>query len=107
MAKFHGKIGFAGTEETAPGIHTEVIISHDYYGDVIRNTRAWEKAEHLNDNLAINNQFSIVGDAFAYGNFQNMRYVEWMGSLWKITNVEIQRPRLILTVGGVYNGTAN
>ena len=104
MAKFHGAIGFVQIEETAPGVHSEVVTEREYYGDVIRNTRQWERTEHLNDDLAINNQFSIVGDAFAYGNFQSMRYIQWMGSYWKISNVEIQRPRLILTVGGIYNG---
>lgn len=104
MAKFHGEIGFVSTEETEPGVFTEVVTKRNYYGDVIRNNKRWESGDRVNDNLVINNQFSVIGDAYAYGNFQNMRYIKWMGSLWKITNIDIQRPRLILTVGGVYNG---
>lgn len=103
MAKFHGKIGFLDTQETAPGVYSEVITEKEYYGDVLRNSRRYENGEYLNDNLALNNQISVVGDVFAWTNFQTMRYVEWMGSLWKVTNIEIQRPRLILTIGGVYN----
>lgn len=103
MAKFHGMIGFVHTEETAPGVHSEVVTERQYKGDVIRNTRRFENGEHLNDNLTINNQFSVIGDSFVYQNFPAMRYIKWMGSSWKITNVEVQRPRLILTIGGVYN----
>ena len=105
MAKFHGIIGFvSGFQETVPGVHTEVVTERNYYGDVIRDTRSFEKGENLNDNLNISNRFSIVGDTFSYQNFATMRYITWMGSRWKITNVEVQRPRLILSVGGVYNG---
>lgn len=104
MAKFYGKIGYAETKETVPGVYTETITERSYKGDVLRNTRRWESSENLNDNLNVNNLISIVADAFAYDNFFSMRYIEWMGSKWKITNVEVQRPRLILTIGGVYNG---
>jgi len=105
MAKFHGVIGYVSTEETVPdsGIYSEVFKEYNYYGDVIRNSRRWENSQGLNDNLLINNQFSIVGNDFAFKNFSFIRYIKWMGVLWKITNVEIQRPRLILTIGGVFN----
>ena len=107
MARFHGAIGFVETKEEVAdsGIYSEVTTEHNYTGDIIRNTRRWEKGENLNDNLVIDNQFSIVADAFAYDNFPAMRYIKWMGASWKITNIDVQRPRLILTVGGVYNGS--
>ena len=107
MAKFFGKIGFTKTEETAPGVYREVTTERDYRGDVLRNTRKWENGEHLNDDLNVNNQISIVADAYANENFFAMRYISWMGASWKITNVEVQRPRLILTIGGVYNKPTN
>lgn len=104
MAKFHGLIGYVHTEETAPGVFTSVVTERNYYGDVLRNNRKWENSNGVNDNLNINNMFSIVGDPYAFGNLEQMRYITWLGSKWKITNIEIQRPRVILTVGGVYNG---
>lgn len=107
MAKFFGKIGFTKTEETAPGVYREATTERDYRGDVLRNTRKWENGEHLNDDLNVNNQISIVADAYANENFFAMRYISWMGAYWKITNVEVQRPRLILTIGGVYNKPTN
>lgn len=104
MAKFYGIIGYSVTEETSPGVWTESITERNYYGDVIRNTRRWQPGEGLNDNLTINNIISIVADPFAYQNFHAIRYIKWMGASWKIDNIEVQRPRLILTIGGVYNG---
>lgn len=104
MAKFYGAIGYAVTEETKPGVWEEKITERIYYGDLFRNTRRLQSTERLNDNINIANEISIVADPFANENFHSMRYVEFMGAKWKITNVEVQYPRLILSVGGVYNG---
>lgn len=107
MAKFYGTIGYATTSETAPGVWTEGITKRNYSGDVLKNTRRLEAGESINDNITINNIISIIADPYASMNFHTMRYVEWMGALWKITNVEVLRPRLLLTIGGVYNGEEN
>jgi hypothetical protein len=104
MAKYFGRIGYAETVETRQGIWEEVIQERQYYGDVIRNARRWENGESLNDNLVVSNSISIVADDYAYQHFAFIRYVEWMGVLWKPSSVEIQRPRIILQIGGVYNG---
>jgi len=109
MSKYYGKIGFAISTETEPYVYSDVITERPYFGDVIRNTRRWENGERLNANLNINNEFSIVADPFAYENFHSMRYLTYMGVKWIITSVEVQYPRLILSVGGEYNedtGTA-
>lgn len=104
MAKFSGLIGFVETEETADGVYTEVTTTRHYYGDILRNSRRYESSvDKLNDDLNINNQFSILADEYAYQNFHAMRYIEWMGTKWKITNITVGRPRLTLEVGGVYN----
>lgn len=104
MAKFFGVIGFAETIETAPGVWVEHIVEREYFGDLVKNIRRLQSADQVNDNVDISNQFSIVADPFANENFHSMRYVEYMGTKWKISNVEVQYPRLILTAGGVYNG---
>lgn len=104
MAKFYGVIGYAVTEETEPGIYEERIVEKEHFGDVIRNTRRLNNAAKVNDDITISNQISIVADPFANNNFHSMRYVSFMGSKWKVTEVEVQYPRLILTLGGVYNG---
>lgn len=104
MAKFFGSVGYAETTETVPGVWVDVITERTYVGDVLKNTRRFETGEGLNDDLTINNLVSIIADPFAYLHFHTMKYASWMGVLWKITNIEVQRPRLILTIGGVYNG---
>ena len=104
MAKFFGAIGYAVTSETKPGVYEEQIIEREYFGDVNRNIRKLENSEHLNDDINVSNEISIVSDPFANENFYSMRYAEFMGTKWKITAVEVKYPRLILTLGGVYNG---
>lgn len=104
MAKFYGKIGYAITKETIPGVWVEEIVERSYYGDVIRNIRRLQSSENLNDDINVSNEISIVADAFANQNFHSMRYVEYMGAKWKVSSVEVKYPRLILNMGGVYNG---
>ena len=103
MAKWFGKIGFAETVEITPGVWEEQITEVNYYGDVMKNSRTLQTADQVNDNINIANQFSIVADPFAKNHFLKMRYIEYMGAKWKISTVEDQRPRLILTIGGLYN----
>jgi hypothetical protein len=104
MAQFSGRVGYGHTVETAPGVHTDVITEHSYYGDVVRNSRKSDQGENLNNDLSVGNSISIVADAYANDNFFAIRYVEWAGALWTVPEVEVQRPRLLLRVGEVYNG---
>ena len=104
MAKFYGKIGFAKPTETNLGVWEDVIVERSYSGDLGRNTFRLQSSENLNDNINISNEISIIADPYANENFHSMRYVEFMGARWKINNVEVKYPRLILSVGGVYNG---
>lgn len=104
MAKFYGVIGYAILEEKNPGVWKEQVTERRYFGDLIRNTRQLQTADKLNDDVNVANEISIIADPFAYQNFYTMRYIEFMGAKWKISKVEVQYPRLILTIGGVYNG---
>ena len=105
MAKYFGKIGYIVTKETSPGIWKPEVVEHTYSGDVLRNSSNWSgSSDSTNDNLSLNSQISIVADPFAYQNFHSMKYIHYLGGKWKITNVEPKYPRLILTIGGVYNG---
>lgn len=104
MAKFCGVIGFAVTKETRPGIYEDQIEEHSYVGDLIRNSRRLQTGSQVNDDINISNQISIVADPYANQNFHAMRYATYLGTKWKITNVEVQYPRLILELGGVWNG---
>lgn len=102
--KWYGKIGFEQTVEETPGVYVEQICARPYFGDVVRSLRRLESTDYLNDDINISNEISIVMDAFAYHNFSSMRYVEFMGNKWKVSSVEVQPPRLVLSIGGLYNG---
>ena len=104
MPKFFGKVGFGMTQETSPGVWVDKITERNYRGDITKMVRRLEGSEYLNDNLTVGNTISILADAFANENFFAIRYVQWAGARWKVSNVEVQRPRLILTLGEVYNG---
>lgn len=104
MAKFHGKIGYAQTAETAPGVHEETIEERVYQGDVLQDRRLLVQGEGVNPNLTSGNSISIVADAYANEHYFAIRYVEWAGVRWTVQDVEVQHPRLLLRLGEVYNG---
>lgn len=104
MAKFHAVVGFVKDEQTSPGVYSKVATEQSYSCDVLRSIQRWENGEQLSDNLSLNNRFSILANEFVYTNINHIRYLIWEGTKWKITSIEIQRPRLILTIGSVYNG---
>lgn len=105
MAKWYGEIGYAEREETVPGVWTDKTTVHKYYGDLIRSNTGWStNSDSTNDDMTVNCQISIVADPFAYQKFHTMKWVELYGSKWKIKSVEPKHPRLILSLGGVFNG---
>lgn len=104
MAKFCGMVGFVEMVETAPGVWTEQITERRYRGDVLRNAQRFQSAEKLTDDIVVTNQISIVANPYAISNLQRIRYVEFTGVKWEVSSADIQHPRLILTLGGVYNG---
>lgn len=102
--RYYGIVGYVSYEETAPGVWTNRVIERPYGGDVTRRTMRWQNGEHLNDNIDVNNVISIVADPYALEHFGNIRYVTWMNSKWKVTSIDVQYPRINITIGGVYNG---
>jgi hypothetical protein len=106
MARFHGEIGYGNAVEEPPGsgVWEDGVIEFPYFGDVIRNTRKLDSGEGLNDDLSVNNSISIVADQYAIEHFFDIRYVRWEGVLWTVSTVEVRSPRLVLSLGRVYNG---
>lgn len=102
--KFYGKIGFGETVEKSDGIWADTIVEKDYYGDILKNVKRSEDAAKVNDDISISNQLSIVSDPYLTNHFHAIKYVTMFGTNWKVTSVEVQFPRLLLTLGGVYNG---
>ena len=104
MAKFVGLIGYALPVESSPGVWNNSIVEKSYRGDVLTNQYQIQSAEQLNDNITVDNSFSIVADAYAYDNIGVMKYVVWRNIAWKIQSFNINRPRIVIKIGGVYNG---
>ena len=103
MAKFFGPVGYGTESESAAGVWAGVT-ERSYYGDVMKNASRIDDGQAKANEIVLNNQISIVADPYAYENFFAIRYVKWLGAYWTVTNVTVQRPRLLLTIGGVYRG---
>lgn len=106
MAKFFGEIGYGFATETpsGSGVFQDVITERSYFGDVVQNIRRLQETEFVNNDINVTNSLSIVADEYLNENSQAIRYVRWSGQLWKVQSVTVERPRLILRLGGIYNG---
>ncbi len=102
--KYFGEIGYAITEETVPGVWEPKIVKREYFGDVLKFANRRGTPDEVNDDTEVTNTISIVADPFAYENFQFMAYVTWMGTKWKISRIDVDLPRLNISLGGIYNG---
>lgn len=105
MTRFKGLVGFAQEVRTSPGVTEMLIVEHGpYSGDIKRESRTLVSGENLNDDLSTSNTIEIIADAYASENFVDIRYVKWAGAYWKVAEATVQRPRLLLRLGGVYSG---
>lgn len=106
MARFHDVVGYADALETSSGsgVWIDQIVEYSYFGDVIRQVRNLGSDDKINEDIIVSNSISIVADQYANENFLKIKYVRWMGVLWTVTSVEVRAPRLILSLGSVYNG---
>ncbi len=104
MARYSGFIGYAIPTEIRPGVWDDTIVRRKYRGDVLQQQQRWNQSDKVNDEQTISNRLSIISDPFAIKHIQNIKFVEWMGTLWEVDLVEIFRPRLIMSIRGVYNG---
>lgn len=107
MSKFHGVIGYGFSKETAPGVYKMQFIEKSYGGDILRFNRNLKGSDKINDDVEISNSFSIVADPWAFANIYAIKYIEWMGTKWKVSNISVEPPRLVLSIGGIYNAAEN
>lgn len=106
--KFSGKVGFWKEDhETVQGVYKPDIIEKTYTGDVYKDSRRFGSPDAQNGSFTINNKISILGDLYAHNNWTSIKYVMWKGVKWEVKSVEVNYPRLILEVGGVYNENEN
>jgi hypothetical protein len=104
MAKFSGLIGYAIQSETTPGVWENQIVEKSYRGDILLSQQRWEKTESANNNLNLDNSISVIADPYAYANSGFIKYIVLHGQKWSIKSLAINRPRIVLQIGGLYNG---
>lgn len=106
MARFAGKVGYVRTSEKSdqPGVWVRDVKEVFYRGDILRISSAWQNDTKVNDDFTITNKISIVADAFAYANYAHIKFVELGGVKWTVKDATVDRPRIVLSLGGVYNG---
>jgi hypothetical protein len=106
MARYYGTIGYASSTESAPGsgVWSDVIEKRSYFGDLLRSSSASRDAETLNKDIIIGNYISVVADEYAINHFSQIKFVELAGHYWEVVRVDVQSPRLLITLGSVYNG---
>ena len=102
--KWFGKIGYGIDTETAPGVWEQEFVERDYYGEIREINSHWDRTDTLNDEMKINCKISIIADEFALNQFPFIKYCEYNGHKWKVSDISPKHPRLILTLGGLYNG---
>ena len=104
MARFYGRVGFGHTVEVRPGVMEDIITERPLYGDVLRPGRSFNEDGKVHRDTQMTNRISVLADDYAAENFYAIRFVEWKGVLWYVSSVSEERPRLILSLGEVYNG---
>ena len=104
--RFYGEVGYGESVEDPPGsgVWVDEIVEYPYFGDITRNARTLDASDQLNADISVGNSISIVADQWANEHFHKIKYVRWVGTLWTVKSVEVKRPRLLLTLGEVYNG---
>lgn len=104
MNKFYGEVGYVTSVITSQGVYQNKPEEYSYIGDILRNNKHWDSTDHLNDDIRLGHTISILADEKAYEDYYKIRYVKIHGQAWRVTNVEVKRPRILLYIGGLYNG---
>ena len=101
--RYHGFIGYSVDVETYPGVWEEEIVEHELYGNVIKQRINVQGEKTVNPKITISNNISIIANPYAYEHVEAIRYATYLGKKWNVTDIEIQTPRIILTLGDIYN----
>ena len=104
MSKFWGPIGInRGPVQTAPGILEVVIEELEVSGEMRQLQLRWPQAR-MQEGLSANHVLSIVTPEDSDIDFTEVVYIVWQSRKWSVTSIQYKRPRVELTLGGLYNG---
>lgn len=102
MAKYSGLVGYVTEEEISPGVWQPKNNSRKMRGDIIRQTSNNQNDMKVNNDTTLSHRVSLVGDAYAFSNYYDIKWIDIDGYRWKVSSVEVQRPRIIVSLGGPY-----
>jgi len=110
MTKFAGLVGYVTQEETVPGVWAPVETSIMMRGDIISqsytngNGSRISDTGKVNDDITLNHRVSLLGDAYAFDNYFDLKWIQIGGRKLEISSIELRRPRLTVSIGGLWNG---
>lgn len=105
MAKYSGKIGYTHEEETSPGVWSAIETIREVRGDILRTASTFQGGEVVNKDRTLQNRISVIADAYLMMNFFEISWVEYAGTRWEVTLIDVVRPRIILTLGGIWHAS--
>ena len=101
--KFYGEVGFVKTIVNEVSVAEESVTLVPYYGEIIRDKRRIDSSDKIVKDISLQNEVSIVADKFMTDNLAWIKFVKWRGINWSVDSVDINYPRITLSLGGVYN----
>lgn len=106
MARYYGEVGYGEPVQVRPGVWEDQITERSYRGEVKQNSRLVSIGDSIIGETRFQTTISILAGAEAFENekYTAIRYIKWAGSVWTVTSVKVDRPRLILMLGEVYHG---
>lgn len=100
--KWYGQLAYRDSVEVEPGIWEDQITEVNKFGDVLRNYSSNQQGTKINDDISVSNQISIIADPYLLESFHKIIYITFGGAKWRVSNVEVRYPRLIITLGALY-----
>lgn len=104
--KYSGLAGFEKKHnEVRPGVLQNQIKEVRIKGDVINYGHSLNPTQGSDQqDVHIRNRLSIVMNPYLRDNFSSLVYVIFMNVKWEVSSFTINGPRVIIDLGGVYNG---
>jgi hypothetical protein len=104
MTRFRDKVGYVSQGSLVDGVQEVIVTERVYKGEVLEATSSLQDGEKVNDDIRLQDRISVLADAYGLENFSRIKFVVRMGIPWIAQTVRVERPRIIISLGGVYHG---